>query len=169
MPIYCHQMPEWECNPVTSFGRYAYEEIRDTEGYVTKHTDQQQQLQCVCGITNGHVGTHVRAPVKILSFPAYCRYRACLKLIASGLSPRREVMSARGAVEVECSQTRLLFCRFKFQHPGIDDFALKDNIRSKYTIASWDTVDKREENKFFSNTFTRFEQIIFFKKIPKML
>ena len=53
-----------------------------------------------------------------------------MKLLAVGCNLPKNLMCARGAIEVDCPKTKILFSRFKFQHNDIDSFALADNIRS---------------------------------------
>eukprot|EP00794_Sanderia_malayensis_P000108 gene108-719_t len=129
VPVYCDQVPSWECIPDVEFGKYAYEGL-DANDFITNHKGQiDEPLCCRCPVSNGHIAGNRRLPVRILSFSAYCRYRACASMFASDRKLRKELMAARGAIEVDCCHTKILFCRFKFQHPDINDFALADDIR----------------------------------------
>ena len=140
IPVYCEQMPSWECNLVIPFGRCIYQDFPATNELISNMVCREADCNCTCYKKNGQrIGK--RTHVKVLSFPAYCRYRATMKLIQSGFSLPHKMMMARGAVDVECCSTKILFNRFKFQHSDIDNFVLAENIRSKlimfYFIANF--------------------------------
>ena len=132
IPVYCEQVASWECRLAIPFGRSVYQGVPAGHDLITNGACSGLCCNCLCNTENGskHIGT--RTHVKVLSFPAYCRYRATMKLIHSGRSLPKKVMIARGAVEVDCCKTKILFNRFKFQHDDIENFALAENIRSKY-------------------------------------
>ena len=132
--VYCEQMPSWEYNLAIPFGRCVYKGVLGENEHFSKKTCYESNCNCSCYSRDGQRHSHTRTHVKVLSFPAYCRYRATMKLIQSGCSLPYKMMIARGAIDVDCCNTKILFNRYKFQHSNIDDFAMADNIRSKYFL-----------------------------------
>ncbi|XP_065057756.1 uncharacterized protein LOC135685682 [Rhopilema esculentum] len=127
--VYCEQVPSWEYNSRVPFGSCAYDGVKLANQYINQHNELSSSVNCCCKVTDNCKTQGVRTPVKVLSFPAYCRYRASMKLLATGCKLPRNVMLARGAIEVDCPKTRILFNRFKFQHPNIERFSLAEDIR----------------------------------------
>ena len=63
--------------------------------------------------------------LKILTFPAYCRYRALKKRLLSGAClSRAQWIALGGGLGDQSSSTRVLFCRESFHHPHLDKFEL---------------------------------------------
>lgn len=134
--IHCEQMPAWECKTGLAFGRPVYQGVPAANELISNINCSQLQGNCHCNTINGNSNNSLPTLVKVLSFPAYCRYRATLKLIQSRHILPMKMILARGAVEVDCIKTRILFNRFKFQRDDIDSFALADNIRGKCQLLS---------------------------------
>ena len=129
--VYCEQVPSWEYNSRVPFGTCAYDGVKLANQYINQHNELSSSVNCCCKVADNCKTHGIRTPVKVLSFPAYCRYRASMKLLATGCKLPRNLMIARGAVEVDCPKTRILFNRFKFQHPNIERFSLAEDIRSE--------------------------------------
>ena len=62
--------------------------------------------------------------LQILTFPAYCRYRALKKRLLSGACLAKAQLIALGGILGEQRSTRVLFCRDSFHHPYLDKFEL---------------------------------------------
>lgn len=78
-------------------------------------------------------GEHPRS-LHILTFPAYCRYRALKKRLLSGMCFARAQLVALGGVIAEHRSSRVLFCRDSFHHPYLDKFELSgDNKGMSHT------------------------------------
>ena len=133
VPVYCEQLPSWECKFAIPFGREAYQDISAAKCLISTNTCREADCNCTCGTNAEQRHATTRTHVKVLSFPAYCRYRATMKLIQSGCSLPLKALVARGAVDIECCNTKILFNRFKFQHDDIESFSLAENIRSTYS------------------------------------
>ena len=62
--------------------------------------------------------------LQILTFPAYCRYRALKERLLAGACLSRPQLVALGGVLEDQTSTRVLFCRDSFHHPYLDKFEL---------------------------------------------
>lgn len=127
--IKCHDMAIWEdsgiqwnCGMVPLFesdfvcidDRY---HLNST--YVSK---EKERLRCAKKAWQS--GEKPRQ-LKILTLPAYCRYRAVKKRLLSGACLSRAQLLALGGVQGdESTSTRVLFCRDSFRHPCLDKFEL---------------------------------------------
>jgi len=129
VPVYCEQLPSWECKFAIPYGRDAYQGISAAKCLISKSICREADSNCTCGTKSEQRHGNTRTHVKVLSFPAYCRYRATMKLIQSGCSLPLKTLVARGAIDLDCCNTKILFNRFKFQHDNIESFSLAENIR----------------------------------------
>ncbi|XP_068745185.1 AT-rich interactive domain-containing protein 5B-like isoform X1 [Montipora capricornis] len=69
--------------------------------------------------------------LKILTFPAYCRYRALKKRLLSGAClSRAQWIALGGGLGDQSSSTRVLFCRENFHHPHLDKFELSGDNKA---------------------------------------
>ena len=73
-------------------------------------------------------GEHPRT-LHILTFPAYCRYRALMKRLSNGVCFTRTQLIALGGVITEHKNTRVVFCRDSFHHPYLDKFELSGETK----------------------------------------
>ena len=70
--------------------------------------------------------------LQILTFPAYCRYRALKKRLLSGACLSRAQLIALGGILGDQRSARVLFCRDSFHHPYLDKFELSGDNKGKY-------------------------------------
>lgn len=133
--IKCHDMAIWEdsgiqwnCGMVPLFesdfvcidDRY---HLNST--YVSK---EKERLRCAKKAWQS--GEKPRQ-LKILTLPAYCRYRALKKRLLSGACLSRAQLLALGGVQGdESTSTRVLFCRDSFRHPCLDKFELSGDNKA---------------------------------------
>ncbi|PFX32546.1 AT-rich interactive domain-containing protein 5B [Stylophora pistillata] len=89
----------------------------------------------------------------ILTFPAYCRYRALKERLISGMFLTRAQLMALGGIIAEHKSIRVLFCRDSFHHPSLDKFelsgdnkapVLKGRPRKKKKLAAENNVLKKK-------------------------
>jgi len=86
--------------------------------YATKEKERMQKATEAW--QNG--GQH--RSLQILTFPAYCRYRALKKRLLAGVCLTRAQLIALGGILGDQTSTRVLFCKDSFHHPYLDKFEL---------------------------------------------
>jgi len=117
--IECCELPYWECSPKLwnkDIGQPAFANV--CKDYIKRLIKKE------------HVITSAREDmdVKIISYPQYCRYMACMKMIRIGVPMTFKVFVARGGLQLDNINTIILFSRGKFTKLRIDDFSLTRNI-----------------------------------------
>ena len=133
--MYCDQVPSWECDGSEwTYGNFAYEQIKRERVNHFKKNESAESSNCPCGSLNNGEKQRRTCIVNVLSFPAYCRYRCCLSLMGCGYSLPKKVLLAKGCFEVDCWNTRVVFSRWKFMHPGIDEFIQAEDVRGKSNV-----------------------------------
>jgi hypothetical protein len=70
----------------------------------------------------------------VLSYPAYCRYRAALKRLENcdEQYTRHAVMMAIGGASPPGPNTRVVFCKDTFEYPELEDHELLCNHLGTY-------------------------------------
>ena len=110
----CGMVPLFESDFVCIDDRY---HLNST--YVSK---EKERLRCA---KKAWQSGEKSRQLKILTLPAYCRYRALKKRLLSGACLSRAQLLALGGVQGdESTSTRVLFCRDSFRHPCLDKFEL---------------------------------------------
>lgn len=119
--IECSKLPSWECsykNWYTSIGEPLYQNA------------DVQRIQKLLGkvVPSSNDG---KLDIKILSFPQYCRYKTCLKLLQAGVPKTYHELLACGGLDIKNLNTIVLFSRRQFEHEDIEDLSLTENVKGK--------------------------------------
>lgn len=118
--IECIKFPQWECHSslwYKNLGGLAYNGI------------PQEFYQDGTGVVilniNGKKGTDV----KILSYPQYCRYKTCLRMLRAGIKMTGKMLLSQGGLAVSNTNTVVLFSRWRFKKDDIHTFSLTADIQ----------------------------------------
>ena len=68
---------------------------------------------------------------KILSFPQYCRYMTCMKMIKMGIRMSYKSLIARGGLILKSLNTIVLFQRTTFTLDDVEDYSPTTGVRGK--------------------------------------
>ena len=87
---------------------------------------------------SGEDGWSQTNEVMVLSYPAYCRYRAALKRLENcdEQYTRHAVMMAIGGASPPGPNTRVVFCKDTFEYPELEDHELLCNHLGTYNLCT---------------------------------
>lgn len=70
--------------------------------------------------------------VIIMTFQAYCRYKALIKRLENGMTIAKSRLTALGGVLVNSKSTRIVFCRECFSCPDLEKFHLSGENKGEF-------------------------------------
>ena len=142
--IKCHDMARWQDSGIqwNSGMIPLYESdfvcINDKYYLDSHYVDKERERQLKAS-ESWKSGDQPRS-LHILTFPAYCRYRALKKRLLAGACLAKAQLVALGGVLGNQTSQRVLFCRDSFHHPLLDKFELAGDNKGMYFICMYECV-----------------------------
>ena len=127
MVIKCSDMMSWQC---TGDG-WSHGLVAPCENdFHSKNASCLLSYDCQSENKVNALQTQGTSKIIILTFPAYCRYRALLKRLTVSYLSKTQVLALGGIIATDRT-TRIMFCRDCFHHPDLSKFELSGETKGK--------------------------------------